>query len=219
VNQFKKEDKMSDETPEINLPQEISLPELASIAAMFNEIARRSFQDQPSADAGNDLFDASKAELSAARAGIDAFKSDVQEQVAILEGSAPALDPAEELADAVAQFGIDASQLDDAAKAEIAEELGIDLNAKPDSPEIAEAKKLAFSTAQDTLNEIMTKMAPAAIKYEELRASLLVQVLPTQIFNSVADRIVPPEYLAEINAAFTANNAPILASAFTPKQA
>ena len=204
---------MSDETPELNLSQ------LAGIAAYFNEIARHSFQDQPSADAGNALFEASKAKLAAARAEIDAFSDEIQEQVAILEESAPAQDPAEALAEAAEQFGFPLSELDDDQKEQFANMVGIDLNAKPDSPEVAEAKKLAYSTAEEALQDIGNKVAPAALKYEELRASLLVQVLPTEVFNSVADQIVPPQYLGQINAAFTANNAPVLAGAFTPKQA
>ena len=204
---------MSDAAPALTLPQ------LAGIAATFNEIARQSFQDQPSADAGNALFNASKAELSAARAGIDAFADEIQEQVAILEESAPALDPAEALAEVAAQFGVDPSELEDDQKEQLAGMFGIDLNAKPDAPEVVEAKKLAFSTAEDALHDLENKIAPAALKYEELRASLLAQVLPTEVFNSVADQIAPPQYFAQINEAFIANNSPVLASAFTPKQA
>ena len=84
---------------------------------------------------------------------------------------------------------------------------------------VAAGDPMAETRIEDALHDIENKIAPAALKYEELRASLLVQVLPTEVFNSVADRIAPPQYFAQINEAFIANNSPVLASAFTPKQA
>ncbi|HTK84783.1 MAG TPA: hypothetical protein VL625_06820 [Patescibacteria group bacterium] len=200
---------------------EVSVSTLAGAAAVFNNIARGSFQTREAAAAGNELFaqPENQQKLEALHAQLEPFGQEGEEQIRIIEENQPAANPLAELA---AMLGADYDQLPEEGKAQLkqlAPMFGIDPNAAftPDAPEVAEAKALAVSTAEAALNEINERAAPVFLQLQEAVASILKQVLPEETFAEVAEHVAAHVGEEGLSAGFAANNAPTLAAAFAPR--
>jgi hypothetical protein len=200
--------------------------QLASFGKLFNSIAFGAFDSQEAADAGNALFAENQDKLDAIQSELAPIRTEAGEQIAIVKANQPPVSIWDKLGQVM---GFDPAELDDDARESIkafainrfgvpAEEF--DKSVEADSEDIAAAKKLAVDAATERLGQLQDQASTVTLKLQEAISTLLKQALPEETFNSIASNYFEfdsEDGPAVISAAFAANNAPTLASAFAPR--